>query len=176
MNKLIIFDFDGTIADSMWCWDALGKDMMIANNIPIFDDYDKVIRTMSVPHFAIYMSKYYPQLGTSENIMNKWHEKMIFNYKTKVHLKKGVVPFLEYLKSMHYTLYLASATHLKVLSKALAHFQINHYFDFIITEETIGISKRDPKIYQICMDKQELMQSMFIFLKMRIMLSLLQLN
>ena len=50
-------------------------------------------------------------------------------------------------------MYLASATHYKVLIQAVRHFDLEKYFDFIITEEVVGISKRDPKIYQMCVER-----------------------
>ena len=68
-------------------------------------------------------------------------------------LLKYISESLEYLKGEGYTLYLASATHMRVLSKAIEHFGLNKYFDFILTEEIVGISKRDPKIYKLCMEK-----------------------
>lgn len=152
-NKLIIFDFDGTIADSMWAWDELGRVTMEEYGIPVPEDYESVIRTMSVPNFSVYLSGMYPVLGTAEELMASWHKKMVHNYCSRISLKPGILAFLDYLKAQGYTLYLASATHYKVLMEAVKHFDLEKYFDFIITEEIVGISKRDPKIYQLCMDK-----------------------
>lgn len=152
-NKLIIFDFDGTIADSMWAWDELGRVTMEEYGIPVSEDYESVIRTMSVPNFSVYLSKKHPVLGTADELMASWHKKMVYNYCNRISLKPGILTFLDYLKGQGYTLYLASATHYKVLMEAVKHFDLEKYFDFIITEEIVGISKRDPKIYQLCMDR-----------------------
>lgn len=152
-NKLIIFDFDGTIADSMWAWDELGSDTLKEMGLEPLENYDKVIRTMSVPNFSVFLSDKYKELGTSDELMAKWHEKMVWNYCNRVKLKAGIVEFLTFLKNEGYTLYLASATHLKVLSRAVEHFELGKFFDFVITEEIVGLSKRDPKIYQMCMEK-----------------------
>ncbi|MDE6201287.1 MAG: HAD family hydrolase [Clostridiales bacterium] len=153
MSKLIIFDFDGTIADSMWAWDELGEDTINENHLPLIDDYEDVIRTMSVPDFADYLSGIYPQLGNGKQILSNWHEKMVFKYCNQVSLKSGVREFLDYLKSNNYKLYLASATCYDVLNEALNHFDLKQYFDFILTEEIVGISKRNPQIYQVCIDR-----------------------
>lgn len=152
-NKLIIFDFDGTIADSMWAWDELGRVTLEEYGLPVPEDYESVIRTMSVPNFSVYLSGKYPVLGTAEALMASWHQKMVYNYCNRISLKPGIMAFLDYLKGRGYTLYLASATHYKVLMEAVKHFGLKKYFDFIITEEIVGISKRDPKIYQLCMDR-----------------------
>lgn len=152
-NKLIIFDFDGTIADSMWAWDELGRVTMEEYGIPVPEDYESVIRTMSVPNFSVYLSGKHPVLGTAEELMASWHKKMVYNYRNRISLKPGILTFLDYLKERGYTLYLASATHYKVLMEAVKHFALEKYFDFIITEEIVGISKRDPKIYRMCMEK-----------------------
>lgn len=152
-NKLIIFDFDGTIADSMWAWDALGRETMEENHIPVPEDYEHVIRTMSVPNYAAYLSEKHPVLGTAEHLMALWHERMVYNYCNRIRLKPGILPFLDALKEKGYTLYLASATHYKVLMEAVKYFDLEKYFAFVITEEIVGLSKRDPKIYQMCMEK-----------------------
>lgn len=152
-NKLIIFDFDGTIADSMWAWDELGRVTLEENGLPPLENYEAIIRTMSVPHFSEYLSKIYPSLAPAEKLMASWHEKMVYNYCNRIPLKAGIVALLDYLKAQGYILYLASATHYTVLIQAVRHFNLEKYFDFIITEEVVGISKRDPKIYQMCMEK-----------------------
>jgi len=152
-NKLIIFDFDGTIADSMWAWDELGSDTLSEMGLEPLENYDKVIRTMSVPNFSVFLSDKYKELGTADELMAKWHEKMVWNYCNRVNLKAGIIEFLTFLKGEGYTLYLASATHMKVLSRAVEHFGLGRFFDFVITEEIVGLSKRDPKIYEMCMEK-----------------------
>lgn len=153
ISKLIIFDFDGTIADSMWAWDELGSDTLKENGLPPLKNYDKVIRTMSVPDFSVFLTDKYRELGAADELMAKWHDKMIYNYCNRVKLKNGIVEFLTFLKAEGYTVYLASATHLRVLTRAIEHFDLKKFFDFIITEEIVGVSKRDPKIYELCMEK-----------------------
>ena len=153
MSKLIIFDFDGTIADSMWAWDELGRNALEENNIEVMPDYEEVIRTMSVPDFAKYLSGRYPELGSGSQLLADWHTKMVFNYCNRIALKGGVKTFLDFLKSNKFKLYLASATCYDVLIEALNHFGLKKYFDFILTEEIVGISKRSPDIYRLCMNK-----------------------
>ncbi len=152
-NKLVIFDFDGTIADSMWAWDELGRVTLEENNLPPLENYEKIIRTMSVPHFSEYLSGLYPSLAPADKLMKNWHQKMVYNYCNRIPLKAGIIDLLEYLKQRNYFIYLASATHYDVLIQAVRHFDLEKYFDFIITEEKVGVSKRDPKIYKMCMER-----------------------
>lgn len=153
MNKLVIFDFDGTIVDSMWAWDALGRETLEENSLTPLPDYENVIRTMSVPQFSQYLSKIYPSLAPSDNLMALWHDKMVFNYLNRVSLKKGITELLEYLKQNGFKMFLASATKYEVLLKAVKHFDLEKYFDCILTEERVGATKRDPKIYLLCAEK-----------------------
>ena len=150
MNKLIIFDFDGTIVDSMWAWDALGRETLQENLLPPLPDYENIIRTMSVPDFSRFLSKKYPSLAPSDKLMSAWHNKMIFNYFNRVSLKKGIIEFLDFLKQNGYTVFLASATKYEVLLEAVKHFNLEKYFDQILTEERVGATKREPKIYLDC--------------------------
>ena len=152
-KKLVLFDFDGTIVDSMWAWDELGKNTINERNLPPLRNYDSIIRTMSVPDFSVFLADYYPSLAPAKKLMAEWHEKMLVNYLNKIFLKKGVVSFLNYLRDTNHVIYLASATHFSILSKALDHFEIKSYFDYIVTEEQVGISKRNPMIYNLCAEK-----------------------
>lgn len=151
--KLVIFDFDGTIADSMWAWDNLGEDTLKEHNIPLFSDYRKVIRTMSVLNFSKYLTERYPVLGNAEELMDHWHEIMKVKYTTEIKLKPGIIELLETLKKRGYTLYLASATKYEVLMTAVKHFGLEKYFSFIIAETMVNLSKYDPRFYQICVDR-----------------------
>ncbi len=150
MNKLVIFDFDGTIADSMWAWDALGKETLEEKSLAPLPDYENVIRTMSVPDFSRFLAKKYPSLAPDDKLMALWHEKMVFNYLNRVSLKKGIIELLDYLKQNNFKIILASATKYEVLLKAVKHFDLEKYFDFIFTEERVGATKREPKIYLMC--------------------------
>lgn len=150
MNKLVIFDFDGTIADSMWAWDALGRETLEENALPPLPDYENVIRTMSVPDFSKYLPKIYPSLAPDDKLMAYWHDKMVFNYLNRVSLKKGIIQLLDYLKQSNFKIILASATKYEVLLEAVKHFNLEKYFDGILTEERVGATKRDPKIYLMC--------------------------
>ncbi len=164
MNKLVIFDFDGTIVDSMWAWDALGRETLEENSLAPLPDYEKVIRTMSVPDFSRFLSEKYPSLAPADKLMEKWHAKMVYNYFNRVKLKEGIVEFLEYLKSSGVTVYLASATHYDVLIRAVEHFGLEKYFDYILTEERVGVSKREPKIYLMCAQQAECkLESIYLF-------------
>lgn len=153
MKKLVIFDFDGTIADSMWAWDALGRETLEEKALAPLADYEKVIRTMSVPDFSCFLAKEYPSLAPADKLMAYWHEKMVFNYLNRVTLKKGIIEFLEYLKQSGAKIILASATKYDILLKAVKHFGLEKYFDDILTEERVGATKREPKIYLMCAQK-----------------------
>ena len=150
MKKLVIFDFDGTIADSMWTWDALGRETLEEKGLSPLLDYESVIRTMSVPDFSRFLAEKYPSLSPADELMAQWHNKMVYNYLNRVGLKEGIVEFLEHLKKSGVTVYLASATRYDVLIQAVKHFGLEKYFDYILTEECVGATKREPKIYLMC--------------------------
>lgn len=151
--KLIIFDFDGTIADSMWAWDDLGEDTLKEHNIPLFSDYREVIRTMSVLNFSKYLTNRYPELGSAEDLMDHWHEVMKVKYQTEIKLKPGIIEFLEVLKKKGYIMFLASATKYEVLMTAVKHFGLEKYFSYITAETLVNISKYDPRFYALLENK-----------------------
>lgn len=60
MNKILknikgaIFDFDGTILDSMWVWNQIDADFLGARGFEVPDDYMEAIATLGAEHAAMY--------------------------------------------------------------------------------------------------------------------------
>ena len=50
----IIFDFDGTLADSMWVWDGVDRQFLAKRNIPFKDEYTEMIAVLGFEAGADY--------------------------------------------------------------------------------------------------------------------------
>ena len=152
-KKLAIIDFDGTLADSMWAWDGLGREVIASLDLPEYENYDKMVRELTMQQFAAVLSKMYPDLDAARPFIDRFSDVMRRYYLNDVPLKKGAVRFLETLKQRGLRLCLASATDKNLILAACDHFDIVKFFDLILTADDVGCGKSEPKIYYEAMSR-----------------------
>ena len=93
-----LFDFDGTLVDSMPTYGSVMKGILDENRIPYGDDLIKII----TPLGFVYTAKYFIDLGVpvpEETLIAQMKERMIEAYSTRVPAKSNVPEVLRALKS-----------------------------------------------------------------------------
>lgn len=99
--KAVIFDLDGTIADSMTVWSDIDKAFFAGRNIPVPDTLQKDIEGMSFTETADYFVKTFSLPESVEELKEIWRDQAMEQYRHHVKLKPGVWEFLSYLKEKH---------------------------------------------------------------------------
>lgn len=145
--KAAIFDMDGTILDSMSVWDGFGQDYLRTIAIEPPENLWQEIRAMSYIETANYFIKTFSLPNTPEELMKIWDDFVYERYERMAKLKPGVKEYIKKLYDSGTKICLATAT-MKFIARAmLEKFEIEKYFDFIITEEDVGAGKTEPDIY-----------------------------
>lgn len=155
-QKIVMFDFDNTLVDSLKYWyDIQNKKMFILYGLKVDKLYPKKRRGLTNLENAKLFIRETGIDKTPQEIKEEWHEQMKVCYTQKIKMIKGAKEFLLKLKSEKKKLVLASATDLSLLKIALKHFEILDLFDEIFTEQNVRRGKRDKEFFEIVLNKLE---------------------
>ena len=148
MKKVIIFDFDNTLVLSLPYWKEM-IDHKTAEHygVPENPEFEPRRHGYSNKDTAKMFLDMHGVDDSVDNLIKYWYDYMAIKYRDDIKFVNGAKEALEYLKARGYKLVLATATGKSLLDIALEVFDIERYFDYIICEEMVGKSKKDPDIY-----------------------------
>ncbi len=150
--KGIIFDFDGTLFDSMSIWETVGSDYLRSLGYAPENDLHKILSTMSLLQAAEYLKGRYALLLTSEEIMDGINKTVEDFYFHRAMPKYNVVNVLTYLKARGIKMCIATATDRYQIETALKRVDMLHFFDAIFTCTEVGHGKDEPYIFELARD------------------------
>lgn len=147
--KYVMFDFDNTLVDSLKYWyGAIDKEAFIHFNSKVSKKFHSE-RKGKTNHGIVECFVKHVQTKVAVDEAEKfWHDRMIYYYRNKVKMIKGVIETLENLKSRGYNLVLASATPMNILMQAVDFFGLKKYFKKIYTENKFNLQKSNPEFYK----------------------------
>ena len=152
MLKGAIFDFDGTLFDSMFIWDTAGEVYLRSIGIEPKEDLQKVLKPMSLLQSAQYIRECYQIPLTVEEIMDGVNRTVEGFYFHTVQPKEGVIAFLEQMKKQGVRMCIATATDRYQVEAALKRCGMESFFFEIFTCTDVGHGKDEPIIFQKGMD------------------------
>lgn len=145
--KGAIFDMDGTLLDSMPVWKRLTQGYLKQFGVHITDQDYAVTEGFSQPQVAQYFADRYPELPDAQSLMDGMDRLISARYEAIAKPKEGVLDFLEGLRCRGVKMAIATLTARRHAEKALRDRDMLDYFEFMLTIEDVGISKREPDIY-----------------------------
>lgn len=143
----IIFDVDGTIADSMWMWKQIDIEYLGRFGIPLPMDLQKNIEGMSFRETAHYFKEHFEISDSIERMMSDWNEMAAHKYRYEIPLKAGVLKFLEKCRTKGILLGIATSNSAELLSYLLKAHNLENFFDVIITGSDGLKGKPAPDMY-----------------------------
>ncbi len=148
MIKGAIFDFDGTLVDSMFIWDTFGEDYLKSFGIQPKENLAEVFKTFTLEQAAEYYRNHYNIKLSVKEIVENINNMVAEIYRTKVVLKPGISDFLKRLQNLGVTMCVATVTDRVVVEDVLKRFNIYKYFSSIFTCAEVGFGKETPEIYR----------------------------
>ena len=148
MLKGAIFDFDGTLVDSMFIWDTIGEDYLRSLGKEPHEDLKETFLTLTLEKAAEYYRTHYGVTLSVKEIVDGVNAMVEGIYRTKVVLKPGVADYLRWLKENGVQMCIATVTDRYLVEETLERFGILHYFSEIFTCAEVGYGKDKPIIYR----------------------------
>lgn len=151
--KYAIFDFDGTLADSMVMWRSVGKTFLSRHGYPQLK-YTKQSSNDTWEHD--FLQAVNEQLGlniTYEYFFNWFSEYVIEQYSKYIPLKDTAYAFLEKLHNQGVKMCICSSTNREMMMPALERLDLLKFFEFTCHCNEFGKEKNDVSIFFHCMEK-----------------------
>ena len=161
--RTFLFDFDGTLVDSMPTYAGEMLRILDEHNIPYGDDMVKIITPLGL----IYTARYYIELGVDmaeDDLVALMKARMVDAYSTRVEAKVHVPEVLRALKARGDSLSVLTASPHETLDPCLARVGLTELFDNIWSCNDFGTSKSDPEIYRMAAQRMGVPVSDVIFL------------
>ena len=152
MIQGMIFDFDGTLFDSMFIWDTAGETYLRSIGKEPTDNLQSILKPMSLHQSADYLRIHYSIPLSTEEIMDGINRTVETFYFHTVEPKPGVIGFLEELNRKGVRMCIATATDRYQVEAALERCGMQHFFSDIFTCTEIGSGKDQPLIFRKAME------------------------
>lgn len=163
-KKLLVFDMDGTLLDSMELWRYLGRIYLKSKGKEVKDNLEEVIDCMTLEESASYFKSNY-NLNEDINVIEKEIISFIENkYLNDIPLKSGVKEYLQELHKEGYKMCVLTTSEKKQAISALRRTGILDLFDKVYTDKDFTMSKTNPQIYiKVCERMNEAPQNTVVF-------------
>lgn len=161
--KNYIFDFDGTLVDSMPTYAAVMLRILDENGIEYGDDIIKIITPLGFKGTA----KYFIGMGikgTVSELIDKMNEYALFEYVNNIPAKDNVIETLRELKSRGASLNVLTASPHLTLDPCLKRLGIYELFENVWSCDDFNTTKADPAIYKAAAEKLGVPVSEVLFL------------
>lgn len=151
-----IFDFDGTLVNSMWVWDNMLIDFLKVYNYEAPDAVLSKVAYMSLIQSSEYICEIYDLSFTPSEVHDVWINMIYDGYAKKIKPKDGAIDFLTKLKNMGKTLAIATANAKELTEVCLENNGMTELFEVFTYADEVGEGKSSPKIYFETLKRMEM--------------------
>jgi HAD superfamily hydrolase (TIGR01509 family) len=144
-----IFDMDGTVLDSMPCWETVGLRYLLDRNIsiPDVDGLARRLKTTTLPQAAQLYQREFGITDSTARICADITAMIERDYRETAPLKPHIRGLLQRLQRAQVTMCIATATDRVLAEAALTRLGVRRYFSFIHTCQELHTNKHESVIF-----------------------------
>ena len=148
-KELLIFDFDGTLLDSMDMWNHVGNDYIRTQGIIPPKDMEAKIMAMTLEESGEYFIRECGLQKTVEEYIQDIYEFVLQHYRWDLVLKPGAESFLRQMHEKGKKMCIVTSTGRPCVEAACIHYGLEQWIPFsgIYTCSDLEMNKRTPEIY-----------------------------
>ena len=145
--EAVIFDLDGSLADSMWIWSAIDVEYLGRFGIKPPPDLQSLIGGRSFSETAIFFKEKFSIPDEIEQIKADWNRMAWDKYSYDVRLKEGAQDFIRLCIEKKIKLGIATSNSRELVENFVSVHNLNVHFDCIMTGCDVAKGKPAPDIY-----------------------------
>ena len=158
-----LFDFDGTLVDSMPTFAAVMTRILDENGIPYGDDLIKTVTPLGYGGTADYFITLGLKMERAQ-ILKMMNDYAKDDYFFRIGAKENVISSLKALKEGGASLNVLTASPHLVLDACLSRLGIFELFDNVWSSDDFPMPKSDPAIYGVAAERLGVKESELLFL------------
>lgn len=148
-----IFDFDGTLFDSMHVWKGIRYKYIEYMGLKLTKEDEEALKGMYLTDSLLYAKKRFGLTQSNEELLAGFFEYIKGRYMVEAEPKNDIIDFLEKLKAKGVKMGIATATGEPALEAVMEKYGMLGYFSAICSTFTVGASKTEPKVYDVVLEK-----------------------
>ncbi len=143
----VLFDFDGTIADTGYIWQKVDRKFMEDRGLEYTEDLGPKLAALGFKNGAEWIVDTYNLNETPEQVCQEWNEAAERLYAQEVVLKEGVMDYIDNLHAMGKKTALVTTNNKRVLTSISERVDVYDIFNAVVLGDEVPRSKHFPDIY-----------------------------
>lgn len=148
-----IFDFDGTLFDSMPIWKGIKYKFFDNIGLQLTKEDEEAFNGLFLKESLILAKERFNINDSYEELLSRFFDYLKERYLAEAEPKNDIIEFLEKLKAKGVKMGIATATGEPALEAVLEKFGMLGYFSAVYSTYTVGASKTEPKVYDVVLEK-----------------------
>lgn len=148
-----IFDFDGTLFDSMHVWRGYKDNFFNYLGIELTDDDREAFKGLFLRETFLLAIERFKLDKTYEELLSHLFDYIKGRYMVEAEPKNDIREFLEKLKEKDVKIGIATASGEPAVCAVMEKFDMLHYFSAIYSTYTVGASKTEPRVYDVVLNE-----------------------